>query len=435
MWKCQGLVGFMIALSCWAGASPVSAAEVFLGVTRSETARIPASFVHLQASSALVGQETEVREVLEMDLRRSLVFRMVKPPNMPEIQGAENPKPDLIKKVGAEGIEAVIWATLSKRGQDLVLEGRVYDGGSGTMMVGKRYIGEAKALRTMTHRFSDEIVFRYTGERGIAQTRIVYTSNLTGAKELYLMDYDGGNAMRLTEDRSLSLSPEWSSDGRWITYTSYRDGNPDIFTLDLETVRRWKMIGFPGLNISPAWSPTGDRLAFASTRDGISQLYLADREGKGLVKLTAGLGDSLSPTWSPSGQEIAFVSNRGGTPQIYLMNSDGTNVRRLTFSGVYNTSPAWSPKGDWIAYACRVENRMRICLINPDGTQQVQLTDGAAEQEDPSWSPDGRHLVFRSTLNGPGDLYMMNEDGQDMERLTFNGMQNSSPAWSPFIEK
>jgi len=191
-----GLAWVVIGISCGVGISPGWAAEVFLGITRSEATRIPASLVRLQASSTLAGQETEVREVLEMDLRRSLVFRVVRPPNMPEIQTAENPKPDLIKKVGTQGIEAVIWMTLGKRGEDLVLEGRVYDGGTGAMVMGKRYIGEPKIFRTLIHRFSDEIVFRYTGERGIAQTRIAYTTKLTGYKELYLMDYDGRNPRR-----------------------------------------------------------------------------------------------------------------------------------------------------------------------------------------------------------------------------------------------
>jgi TolB protein len=415
-------------------AVPARAADVFLGVTRSESAAIPASVVRVVAPASMAGRLSEVKAVLEGDLRRSLVFRMVQPPVLSDLLTAEDANTELVKQIGREGIEAVIWINLDTNGDDIVLEGHVYDGGTAALVFAKRYLGDGKLLRRIIHRFADEVVFRYTGERGIAETRIAYVSKVTGFKELYVMDYDGYDPRRITSDRSLALSPEWSPDGRWITYTTFRDGNPNIYTLELQTGRRWKMVGFQGLNISPAWTPQGDRLLFASAREGTLQLYSMKPDRSDLRRLTAGFADNLSPSLSPTGMEMAFVSNRGGTPQIYLASSDGTNPRRLTFKESYNTSPAWSPKGDWIAYVCQVEGQMRICLITPDGENQLQLTDGPGEQEDPAWSPDGKHLVFRSTeASSGGDLYRMGVGRSDMERLTFNGALNSSPVWSPII--
>ena len=426
IWSLVGLFVLLIIGGALSG-------EVYIGITRSEGSPIPASLIRVQGSDTVGGVASEVRAVLEGDLQRSMVFTMKDPPNFRGIFRKGDPKPKLVRKIGREGIDAAIWIFVESRGQDIVLEGRVYDGGSGAMIFGKRYIGEKKILRTMIHRFSDEVVFRYTGEKGIAQTRIAYASKLSGTKEIYIMDSDGFHPRRVTSERSLALSPEWSPDGKWITYTSYREGNPDIYTLELRTGRRWKMVGFPALNISPSWSPLGDRLAFASTKGGSLQLYMMNRDGTELTQLTRGLGDNLSPSSSPTGQEIAFISNRGGTPQVYLLKSDGSDLRRLTFKGNYNTSPAWSPKGDWIAYTCRVEGRMRVCLITPDGSRQAQFTDGNGEQEDPSWSPDGRHLVYRSTeKSAGGDLFRMSMDQTRVERLTYNGALNGNPVWSPY---
>ena len=405
--------------------------EVFLGITRSEGERVPISVVRIESEALTPTEVATIRSVLEGDLKRSLFFRVVRPPMLPELTAVSTPSADLLKRIGAEGIDGSAWLKAYKRGRDVVLEARVFDSASGQLVLGKRYIGDPDILRTVVHRLSDEVVLRYTGEKGVAQTRIVYFSNLTGNKELYLMDYDGFNPRRLTNDRSINLSPRWSPDAKWVTYTSYLDGNPNIYTLDLESGRRWRVIGFTGLNISPAWSPSGDRLAFASSKDGPSQIYIAAREGNALTKVTTDTGDSLSPSWSPTGSEMAFTSNRGGTPQIYIMAADGTNIRRLTFLGEYNTSAAWSPKGDWIAFSCQVEGRQRICVIRPDGSKTLQLTDGPGDDEAASWSPDGKHLAFRSTRSSSGDIYMMNVDGTGVERLTFNGMQNSGPAWSP----
>lgn len=427
-----GLIASLMVM----GTNTLYSEEVYLGITRSGSVRIPATLIRIEASEVMVGRTSEIRSIVEADLKRSGVFQVMDPPRLPNVLNLDELTEVDIQAMGQDGIEAIIWIVLIVRGEDFILEGRVYDGASGNIVVGKRYAGGADALRGMLHRFSDEIVFRYTGQRGVAETRIAYTSKLTGSKELYLMDYDGYNPRRLTSDQSLNLFPDWSPDGQWLTYTSYRDGDPDIYTMDLVTGRRWKMVDYKALDISPSWSSSGDSLAFASTKGGTLQVYVMNRLGKEIRQLTHGFGDNLSPTWSPTGKEIAFISNQGGSPQIYIVSADGTNMHRLSFKGNYNTSPAWSPRGEWIAYTCRVDRRMRICLISPDGSQQVQLTHKPGEQEEPSWSPDGRHIVFRSTKDGKGgDLYRVMMEGGEEERLTFNGAQNGSPVWSPYQER
>jgi TolB protein len=421
----------IILVLAWGGLRVSEAAEVFLGVTRSEALRIPLGLLYVATGPDLAKHSSETRTVLESDLRRSQFFRVVYPPLYPELSGGGEPSAEVIKKAGQQDIQVAVWISLVQKGNDLVLEGRVYDGKTGQMVMGKRYVGQEKFLRAVIHRFSDDIVYQYTGERGVAGTRVVFSASLTGSKELYLMDYDGYNVRKITNDRSLNLFPKWSPDGQWITYTSYRGGTPAIYTLEMATGRLWKNVGFPALNISPAWSPSGDALAFASSLEGPTQIYQVNREGKALRRVTVDQSDNLSPTWSPTGTEIAFISNRGGGPQLYIMNADGTNIRRVTFAGDYNTSPAWSPKGTAIAYTCRVDGRLRICAVSPDGTKQAQLTNGPGEDESPTWSPDGKHLIFSSTRLSSGDLFMMNADGTEMERLSFNGANNNSPSWSP----
>ena len=47
-------------------------------------------------------------------------------------------------------------------------------------------------------------------------------------KEIYIADYDSANQRRITINRNLNITPNWSPDGRSIAYTSYRNGLPDI---------------------------------------------------------------------------------------------------------------------------------------------------------------------------------------------------------------
>jgi TolB protein len=285
----------------------------------------------------------------------------------------------------------------------------------------------------MAHRFADELVFRYTGEPGIARTKIAYVSELGTARELFVMDYDGYDPRQLTADGFLNLMPRWSPDRRFLVFTTYRNRNTqDIDMIELATGKRWTLVAQGGLNITPALSPDGKALAYSSSHEGNAELYRLDTHTKAVQRLTTNAAGDLSPTWSPSGRELAFTSDRNGGPQIFLMSADGSNVRRLTFDGDYNAAPAWSPRGNWIAYVCRTPKKeYKLCVITPDGQKHLQLTTGLGVDDSPSWSPDGRHIVFSSAVDGKSQIYMINADGKDLERITFTGIHNSAPSWSP----
>ena len=224
--------------------------------------------------------------------------------------------------------------------------------------VGKRYTGgpiTKRLLRAMVHRWADELVSHYTGDPGIARTKIVYVSeDKTGRRDLFVMDYDGFGPKRVTSDPKLSLMPNWSPDRRSVVYTTYRHNNQEIVRLELSKGNRRILVTPETLNITPAFSPNGRFLAYASAKDSAkkrnSDIFMMNLSTEKKKQLTDKASAELSPTWSPNGRELAFTSDRTGRPQIYIMRADGSKVRRLTFEGRYNAAPAWSPRGDWIAY-------------------------------------------------------------------------------------
>jgi TolB protein len=420
------------------------ATDVFLEATRPDFQKIPLGVAGIDNAGGADSPEGRIRlgnrieEVLKADVRRSLVFSLVDLPSIGIKVGNLRTGPDPAFKQAAEhGVSVIVWGKAGMKNEakdpDINMEGYVYDAGSDEMVGGKRYAGSTSVVRLMAHRFADELVFRYTGEPGIARTKIVYVSEQGSARELFVMDYDGYDSRQLTADGFLNLMPRWSPDRRFIVFTAYRNRNTQsIDMIELATGKRWTLVALGGLNITPALSPDGNFLAFASSYEGNSELYRLDTRTKDVQRLTVHAGGDLSPSWSPSGRELAFTSDRSGGPQIFLMSMDGTNVRRLTFEGDYNAAPAWSPRGNWIAYVCRSPKKdYKICLMTPDGQKRVQLTTGPGVDDSPSWSPDGRHLVFSSTADGKSQIYMINADGKDLERITFTGTHNSAPAWSP----
>ncbi|MBI5192619.1 MAG: Tol-Pal system beta propeller repeat protein TolB [Nitrospirae bacterium] len=408
------------------------AEDVYLETTKGEAEKIPVTIVLKGDDHELIA---EIKGILEADLERSSYFNLVKNDGIDIDVSASKLNEKAGGQVGSLSVESLIVAMILREDRVIKMDGKLFETGGGELIFSKRYVGNNNLIRRLAHRFADEIVFRLTGEKGIAQSRIVYLSDRTGQKELYIMDYDGSSSKMITGNKSLNLSPSWSPDGRLIAYTSYRDGNPDIYVVDLTTSMRWRVTDYQGLDISPAWSPDGKRLAYASSRDGNSEIYTSDKEGKDLKRITYMRGEDVSPTWSPTGEEIAFTSDRGGSPQIYIMKTDGTNIRRLTFKGEYNSDPAWSPKGDKVAFACRRGGEFKICTIGPDGSKLREITGGGGSDESPSWSSDGKKIVFASSRSGKWNIYVMNADGSNIEKLTGkdgNNMGNNlGPDWSP----
>lgn len=304
---------------------------------------------------------------------------------------------------------------------------KAWDAKSGRYIFGKSYGGKVEDARTIAHRAADQMMINF-GEKPLFTSKIVFVSDRDGNMEIYMMDWDGYNQIRLTFNNVIDTLPSISPDKKIIAYTSYRKLNPDLY---LYNIAEGKNIAFfsGGTNYSADFSPDGKRIAFVSTKDGNAEIYVANVDGTNLKRITFNPAIDTSPSWSPSGREIAFTSDRSGSPQIYIMDSDGTNVRRISFEGTYNDSPAWSPDGDRIAYVSRINNSFDIYVYNLRNNTVTKLTEEAGRNENPSWSPDGRHLVFASNRTGTYQIYIVDYDGLNLRRLTNSG-NNKMPKWS-----
>ena len=319
----------------------------------------------------------------------------------------------------------------------VVLECAVVQQATKKVELSREYQGSAQDMRRVVHKLSDDIVQTLSGQRGIAQTKIAFVWSHNGAKELAVMDYDGYNAHQLTYDRSISVRPRWSPDGRKIVYTSYKNVFPDVFEVDLYTGQRRRLAAYPGLNSGAVFSPDGLSIALTLSKDGNPELYTMNTEGSDLRRLTHTHAAESSPTWSPDGRAIAYVSDESGVPQIWQISKDGGSPLRLTVSPSYNTEPDWSrPPANsdlkpMLAVTSRVGGKFQIGVYESgSGIVSPVVTDGA-DNMDPSWAPDGRHLVFTKTQHWRPQLYLLDVvTGEQVQLPTVEGGA-SEPAWGP----
>jgi TolB protein len=340
------------------------------------------------------------------------------------------------------GADAVVFGSVERKGQDLRVTVRLFNVRSRQAVFSREYSGNARNPRAYAHTIADEIHDQQRGLKGVARTKIAFTSDrnrqpLIGTvekrevKEIYIVDYDGANPQRITTSRHLNLNPVWSPDGRGIAYTSHRPMPLIYISRIFEGVLQNPTKG-PDSYFTPAFSPDGKRITFASNRDGNVEIYVMNVDGSNLRRLTNHPAGDVAPTWSPSGTQIAFTSDRAGQPQIYYMNADGTGVTRLTTGESYADRATWSPAPyNEVAFTARVPGGFDIKAIDMSTGQTRQLTFGEGSNESPSYSPNGRHIAFTSTRAGRVQIFTMTRDGRDVRQITRDGA-NTTPAWSSY---
>ena len=328
------------------------------------------------------------------------------------------------------GAELLVTGGISVENNKVKLWLRLFDTFDMRLLVGKIYTGDRNDLRIMIHRFCGEVALKLTGRPGVFNSKIAFVSKVNGKKEIFTCEFDGFNPKQITFHKSISLSPAWSSDSKWIAYSSFAKGSHDLYIKNLKQ-KRGTIINKKGMNITPAWVPGKFSIAACLSFTGDPEIYLLTGKGKIIKRVTDSWGIDTSPKFSPDGKNIAFVSKRDGTPQIFIKNLETNYTRRLTFEGSYNTSPAWSPNGDRIAYVGIRNGRIDIYTIDIEGKFSVQLTNATGDNEDPSWSPDGGLIAFSSTRGrGRPQLFVMTAAGTDQRRLLKLKGEQTDPDWS-----
>ena len=179
--------------------------------------------------------------------------------------------------------------------------------------------------------------------------------------DIYTVNLDGTGLQNLTNSPSSDEAPDWSPDGHRIAFQSRQGNNIDIFLMDSDGSDRVRLTDFNGVqNIHPAWSPDGTRIAYASNRHQPQvrnqfpecEIYTMDADGTMVRRLTLDASSTVaffSPTWSPDGQRIAFEVRRiperqGGLEhRLMMINADGTDLHEVS-ADMEVSAPRWSPR-------------------------------------------------------------------------------------------
>ena len=196
--------------------------------------------------------------------------------------------------------------------------------------------------------------------------RIAFQSDRGGSYDIYVADADGRNAVNLSNTAGRDeRGPDWSPTGAQIVY-EVGDGrdNGELWVMNADGSNPHRLSNQVVLGRAPAWSPNGGSVAFMRQgSDGYWQIIVLDVSSGRETQLVHSGEQCRFPNWSPDGRTIVYntyaaLSPRGQTFEVWRVSADGGGPQRLTFDGD-NGRPSWlraepqpegSPDGGFIVY-------------------------------------------------------------------------------------
>lgn len=284
----------------------------------------------------------------------------------------------------------------------------------------------APGLNENVRALADDLVYTVTGKPGLATSRIVFVSDISGTKQIYLCRADGSDVEQLTRQPYGAVSPSLSPDASQVAFTSYKGGFPSVMIVDLAGGWERELSDTPGTSFSTAFSPDGRRIALVMSFLGNPEVFVTDLSSNSAFCITDTTGVPSSPSWHPKGGQLLFSSDDGRGPQLFVspINEKGGGTPQLWSAGYgFCTDPEFSPDGSRVAFTARSGGETEVVVkAFPTGRARVVAKGGARH---PSWSPNGRYLVYERR----GDLMILDlETGGHRAVVTGYG-RIQEPRW------
>jgi len=170
--------------------------------------------------------------------------------------------------------------------------------------------------------------------------QIVFGSQREGDFDIYIMNSDGSNVRRLTDRVGYDGGPWISPDGSKIVWRAWYPETEeefalwrncmendyvvpvplDLWVMDVDGKNKMRIVRNGATNWSPSWHPDGKRIIFSSNMDDWHEdikrfghnfeIYLVNIDGTGLERITHNSVFDSFPMFSPDGKKLVFASNR-----------------------------------------------------------------------------------------------------------------------------
>jgi Tol biopolymer transport system component len=163
--------------------------------------------------------------------------------------------------------------------------------------------------------------------------------------DLYILDPATLLSTRLSTTPTSEWVPQWSPDGQKIIFSSDRDGDGEIFVVNADGSNLVKLTDNSNYDGRPRWSPDGTLISFETDREGTDwDIYIMNADGSHPRPVMSSTdSNEWLQSWSPDGDWLVYVSDVDGSNELYIIEINGRNQQKLTANSFADQLPVWIP--------------------------------------------------------------------------------------------
>jgi len=245
-------------------------------------------------------------------------------------------------------------------------------------------------------RFSDSVGQPAVSREGKMLAFVRGPTNFSTSGEVYVKALPDGEAVQLTHDGMIKMSPVFSPDGARIAYTVLDGGRWDTWQVPLISGQAGPWLE----NASGLTWTAGNRLVFSEIKN--TNIHMAivtsqeDRAEARDVYVPERVSSMAHRSYvSPDGQSALIVEMANGRwiPCRLVSMDGGAPGRQVGPPGAGCTFAAWAPDGKWIYLSSSAGGGSHIWRQRFPAGAPEQITFGPTEQEGVAMAPDGRSFI------------------------------------------
>ena len=296
--------------------------------------------------------------------------------------------------------------------------------------------------------------------------------------ELYVMNIDGTEQVRLTRTAKSEGGATWIEEGKRIAFIyADKDGVPQLWVMNADGSDRKCVSNFENGVEGFKFSPDSKKVILISTvkysreaKDVYADLpnatgrviddlmykhwdqwtkdiphpFLADFSGDGISNIEdimaaepyecpmRPFGGAESFAWAPDGKSLVYCSRKktgleyalSTNSDLYLYNLEDKTTRNLTEGMMgYDTNPAFSPDGNQLAWLSMEHDgyeseKNRIFVMDmATGEKRDLTTDWDYTADAVAWNPNGKDIYFIAAYQGVTPIFSINVESKEVKTV------------------